>query len=308
MSRNQRFASKNRLRRGSRYPSLKKTSARGAYALNRKKAINTRMRPMVETKKFKDSDLALIITASPSADYGDYTDPRTIQDCEASMTNISPMCCNFGFNGIDGATFLGDNRYHRLVTQKIKFNFPQGENIPITPQEAYLVHGWVLEPLNVSTITSGAIQPELVNPAFLTQYITEQVKEYFNQREDELDWVPAGRTAIKVLGKKIIRPRTNTRSWSSANVGMGAGLDGYPSDYAVIPSSPIYNLTWKINRKAQMYEGPSGGAQGPRPLHFERGNWLPFSVVYQPLFDGQYNISAARLKVSSDSQLYYSDS
>ena len=161
---------------------LKRTSARGAYALDRKKAINRRLRPMVETKKFKDSDLALIITASGSADYGAFTDPRIIQACVASMTNISPMSCNFGFNGIDGATFLGDNRYNRLVTQKIKFNFPQGENIPIVPQEAYLIHGWVLEPLNVSTITSGAVQPLMVNPEYLTKYITEQVKEYFNQR------------------------------------------------------------------------------------------------------------------------------
>ena len=286
---------------------LKKTTKKGAYALNRKKAIGTRLRPMLETKKWKDSDLALIITASGSATYGDYVDPRTIQDCQASLTNISPMCCNFGFNGIDGSTFLGDNRYHRLLSQKIKFHFPQGENIPLVAQEAWLIHGWVTDPINVSTITSGAVQPGLINPAFVTQYLTEQIKEYFNTREDQLDWVPKGRSNIKILGKKLIRPRSNNRAWSSAANSMGSGVDGYPMDGQVVPDSPLYQLTWKMNRKAQMYEGPAGGATGPRPLHFERGNWIPFTVVLQPHFEDQYPSSAGRLKVASDSQLYYTD-
>ena len=37
---------------------LKKTTKKGAYALKSKKAINTKLRPMVETKNWKDSDLA----------------------------------------------------------------------------------------------------------------------------------------------------------------------------------------------------------------------------------------------------------
>ena len=133
---------------------MRKTSKKGAYALNRKKAINTRMRPIVETKNWKDSDLALLMHSS----YGVYPDPRTAQPVTASMANISPMCCNFGFNGLDGSTFIGDNRYARMLQQKIQITFPQGENIPLIPQEAWLVHGWVTEPLNVSTITSGATQ------------------------------------------------------------------------------------------------------------------------------------------------------
>lgn len=293
---------------GAGHGNLKRTTRRGAYNSNRKKAIGIRLRPMVETKKWKDSDLALIITTA-AGNYGQYSDPRTLQDCEASMANISPMCCNFGFNTIDGSGFIGDNRYHRLLSQKVGFVFPQGENIPMVAQEAWLVHGWITEPINVSSITSGAVQPEDVNPAFYTQFITEQVKEYFNQRQDQLDWVPKGRSNIKVLGKKLIRPRSNNRAWSSANVAMGAGLDGYPSDGAVIPDSPIYNLTWKINRKAQMYDGPAfpAAALVPDQLLFERGNWIPFSIVFQPHFEDQYPASASRLKVQSDSQLYYTD-
>lgn len=289
--------------------SLKKTSKKGAYALNRKKAIGTRLRPMLETKKWKDSDLALIVTsASPGNPYGDYVDPRTIQDCQASLSNLSPMCCNFGFNGIDGSTFIGDNRYHRLLSQKLKFHFPQGENIPMIAQEAWLIHGWVTEPINVSTISSGAIQPGDVKPAFYTQYITEQVKEYFNERIDQLDWVPKGRSNIKILGKKLIRPRSNNRAWSTAANSLGAGTLGYPLDGQVIPDSPLYQLTWKINRKAQMYEGPANLTAGqPSPLQFERGNWIPFTVVYQPHFEDQYPASASRLKVASDAMIYYTD-
>lgn len=285
---------------------MKKTTKKGAYAINKKKAISTRLNPIRETKKWKDSDLALIITSSTSADYGVYVDPRVSQKINASMANLSPMCCNFGFHGLDKNTFIGGSRYARFLNQKIQFQFPTGENIPIEPQEAYLVHGWVLVPLNVSTITSGAIQPELVNPEFLTKYITEQVKEFYNTSEDLLDWVPKGRSTIKVLGKKLIRPRSNTRSWSSANVGMGAGLDGYPSDGAVIPNSPVYNLSWTQRRKQQMFEGPSGGLAGPRPLYFESGNYLPFTIVYQPTFNDE-SYEASRLSVTSDSIIYYSD-
>ncbi len=285
---------------------LKKTTKKGAYAKNRKNAISTRLAPIRETKKWKDSDLALIITSSVSADYGTFVDPRTPQKVNASMGNLSPMCCNFGFHGLDKNSFLGGSRYATYLNQKVQFIFPSGENIPIEPQEAYLIHGWVLVPLNVSTITSGAIQPELVNPEFLTQYITEQVKEFYNQAEDNLDWVPKARSTIRVLGKKLIRPRTNTRSWSSANVGMGAGLDGYPSDGAVIPNSPVYNLSWTQKRKQHMFEGPSGGAAGPRPLYFESGNYLPFTIVYQPTFDTD-SYEASRLSVVSDSIVYYSD-
>lgn len=294
-------------RRRSDRGNLKKTTKKGAYALNRKKAIRTRLMPLMETKSWKDSDLALIITASSSASYGDYADPRTSRPINASMANISPMCDKFGFNGLDGSTFMGDNRYHKLLSQKICFQFPQGENIPLVLQEAWLIHGWVLDPLNVSTITSGAVQPELVNPAFMTQYITEQVKEWFNERNDILDWVSKNRSTIKVLGKKLIRPRSNNRAWTSAANSLGAGVDGYPQDGQVIPDSPLYQLTWKMNRKAQMYEGPAGGATGPRPLHFEKGNWLAFSVVYQPNFEDQYPAAASQLHVRSDSKIYYND-
>lgn len=291
---------------------LKRTTRKGAYALNRKKAIGTRLRPMVETKKWKDSDLGLIVTnVSPGEPYGEWPDPRIPRPLTMSMSNISPMCCNFGFNGIDGSMFLGDNRYHRMMQQKIKITFPQGENIPLVPQEAWLIHGWVLEPLNVSTITSGAVQPTMVTPAFLTTYITEQVKEYFNQREDVLDWVPKGRSSIKVLGKRLIRPRSNTRAWSTAANSLGATTTGYPADGQVIPDAPLYKITWRMNRKAQMYEGPvhSGDTStGPSPLHFERGNWLPFSVIFQPEFDQQYpSEGPSRLYVSWDTQLYYTD-
>lgn len=291
---------------------MKNTTKKGAYALSRKKAIGRRLRPMLETKKWKDSDLGLIVTnVSPGEPYGEWPDPRTPQPITAPMGNCSPMCVNFGFNGIDGSMFLGDNRYHRMLQQKLKISFPQGESIPTNPQEAWLIHGWVLEPLNVSTITSGAVQPTDVTPAFLTQYITEQVKSYFNERKDLLDWVPKGRTSIKVLGKRLIRPRSMNRAWSTAAHSLGGDpTTGYPSDYQVIPDSPLYKLTWRINRKAQMYEGPvhSGDTStGPSPLHFERGNWLPFTVVYQPEFDQQYPEDSARLYVSWDSQLYYTD-
>jgi hypothetical protein len=263
---------------------------------------------MVETKNWKDSDLALLMHSS----YGVYPDPRTAQPITASMGNISPMCNNFGFNGLDGSTFIGDNRYARMLQQKIQITFPQGENIPIVPQEAWLIHGWVTEPLNVSSITSGAVQPEDVTPAYLTQFLTEQVKEYFNERNDVLDWVPKGRTNIKVLGKTLIRPRSNNRAWSTAANSMGAGIDGYPSDGQVISDSPLYRLNWKFSRKQQMYEGPPGPGASmpsvPSPLHFERGGWIPFSVIYQPKFDDQYPSTASNLQVRSDSKFYYSDS
>lgn len=288
---------------------MKKTTKRGAYGSKAKKNINTRMRPMIETKAWKDSDLALLMT-HPS--YGDYNDPRTAQPVTASMANISPMCNLFGFNGLDGSTFLGDNRYGRMLQQKIQITFPQGENIPLIPQEAWLIHGWVTEPMNVSTITSGATQPEDVTPAFYTQYITEQVKEYFNERNDVLDWVPKGRSAIKVVGKKLIRPRSNNRAWSSAANSLGAGIDGYPQDAQVISDSPLMKLNWSITRKQQMYEGPAGGGSSapstPSPLHFEKGGWIPFTVIYQPKFEDQYPAEASQLKVRSDSKFYYSDS
>jgi len=292
---------------------LKKTTKRGAYSTDRKKAINTRMRPMVETKNWKDSDLALIVgMATPGDPYGLYPDPRNKQAIDYSMGNISPMCNNFGFNGLDGSTFIGDNRYARMLQQKVQISFPQGENIPLVPQEAWLIHGWVTEPLNVSTITSGAIQPSAVTPAFLTQYLTEQVKEYFNERNDVLDWVPKGRSNIKVLGKKLIRPRSNTRAWTTAANSLGAGVSGYPADAQVISDSPLYVLNWNFHRKQQMYEGPPGPGSSqpstPSPLHFERGGWIPFSVIYQPKFEDQYDATPSRLQVRSDSKFYYSDS
>lgn len=300
-------------RKRSRRPArtLKNTTKKGAYALRRKKAIGRRLRPMVETKKWKDSELgALVTAASPGNPYGVWPDPRTKRICDLSMSNISPMCCNFGFNGIDGSTFLGDNRYHRMMQQKIQVTFPQGEYIPMVPQEAWLIHGWVTEPLNVSNITSGAVQPTDVTPAFLTQYITEQVKHWFNERIDLLDWVPKGRSSIVVLGKRLIRPRNNNRAWTSAANSLGATISGYPADGQVIPDSPLYKITWRMNRKAHMFEGPAGPGDtstAPGPLHFERGNWLPFSVIYQPNFDQQEDDTDYRLQVSWDTQLYYTD-
>jgi hypothetical protein len=142
--------------------------------------------------------------------------------------------------------------------------------------------------------------------------LTEQVKEYFNERNDVLDWVPKGRSNIKVMGKKLIRPRSNTRAWSSAANSLGVNDDGYPQDAQVISDSPLYVLNWNFHRKQQMFEGPPGPGSSqpttPSPLHFERGGWIPFSVVYQPKFEDQYPAEASRIKVRSDSKFYYSDS
>lgn len=299
---------------------LKNTTRRGAYRPAKKAAISRRLNPLRETKKMTDSDLAATINGGGLLT--PFPDPRTAQDLTSIFANTSPMCYNFKTLGVTDDRMCGSSCYMRFLNQKLKVTFPQGDNIPIVPQEAWLYWGWVKERIDTTEVTDAAgnplpNNPDNVTPEYVLARITEALKPNFNERNDELQFLSKGSNNFTVSGKILIKPRKNTTSWTAFGQCMpgdttgGAGLPPYPNDSAVVDDSRVYNISWRCKHKIHHEEGPSfqswQGFPGGDKLYHQHTRWLPYSFIWQPNFAQQYPESDSRLKVSADACCWYSD-
>lgn len=284
---------------------LKKTTAKGAYRPARKKQINKRMRPMVETKKRIQSVIAV-----GTAPYG-IPNQLTIDQMQIGPTHPNyvvnlPWSFLSQNQGVGNDTMLGSNIYSRFLKQKYEFTF--GQETSHTPGygnpcEYFLIHGWCTVPLNRSQFTDPSLAT--FDRSKMTAHVDEQVRQYFDNENDMLSFDSKFRSGIKIISKRAIkqnvRPLTLARQvvvsgYEGGNINLQGGI------------APIYmSCSWPTKRKIHYTPGATDtGDPLDTSFFYPNWSWIPFSLIYSP--NAKEGNTTSGIKFQTDNAHYYSDS
>lgn len=301
---------------------LKKTTRRGAYKPARKKAWGKRRRPFVETKAIDD-----LLVAGKAGVLGEGAlddtlrnpvNPLEISNGTTGAPNtltMLPINSFFGMQpGFTSSDMIGDNVFSRYLKCKLEFELPSNDKIIRHPCDVYLVHGWVTLPMGLNYNTTPE-QNDLTRTQ-LNEHILNQLKQYFNQRSDKLQYTSKRQNNIKILGYRKLKPNNNN------NLGGSSGpiVNNLATGGAVITGAggpPLINMScsWPMNRKVIYYSGKSNLSNPVNNFGFLYPNfsWLPFCCVYNPTADEFLSTIYAttgepKIKVRYNSKHYFSDS
>lgn len=295
---------------GGKQPMLKQ-SRRGAYKSNVKSQMVMRRAPIVETKQRVHSDVAQI-NGFPVESGGNIANPlnwRSLAPDDA-FTNVPLRSWTRISHGFGENQVIGNSLFSKYLNFKVQVRFPDGKDIlwpdgeggTLTipnkmiekPTKLYLVCGWITESLNYPL--SDDTSPSLPAQADATQtaidsYITQQLKPFFDDDEDKLQFRPKQTTNIKIekyvkiapnLDKAIATQATPYQQWSN-NLGENVN--------AIEPHGSIPDVyrSWstKTNRKLPLTQGVDAPFSTDKQNLFPNNSWIPFAVIYNPDYESQ---------------------
>lgn len=318
-------------RKGTSKPSdirkyMKKTTKKGAYRKPVKKVMQKRRAPFVETKNRTHEELGLItadVDPQPTAANlkNWITNPMptgadVLVDNDDAYTHFvmqSFLSMSRGFNENE---MIGNSVYGRYLNAKFQFTFPRDTQGWTVPVDLELIHGWVTVPIGNTSVTrvgTGAapINIDTWTRSNTSSYISEKVKEFFNERRDKLQWIPKQITGLNILKRQKIRPNLN----KSLSVQITPVGDNGTTMVGSLPD--VYkNLSWKINRKIHYVTGTSpaavqqGSPADAQQFCYPNHSWLPFVVLFNPNFAEIAGAGGDNTKISvrHNNIFYYSDS
>lgn len=290
---------------------MKKVGKRGAYNKNVKSQMVMRRAPLVETKQRVHSDVAQI-NGYPVESAGNITNPlnwRSLAPDDA-FTNIPLRSWTRISQGFGENQCIGQSIFSKFLNFKLEVRFPDGKDIlwpdgeggTLTipnkmiekPTKLYLVCGWITAPMNypLSDDTSPSLpaQSDATQTA-LDAYITQQLKPFFDDDEDKLQFRPKQTTNIKIekyvkispnLDKAIGSQATPYQQWSN-NLGENVN--------AIEPHGSIPDVyrSWsvKTNRKIPLTEGLETTFPVDKQNLFPNNSYVPFAVIYNPQYEFQ---------------------
>lgn len=271
-----------------------------AYRSSRKKRMMIARAPLVETKSRTGEEMAIQLNDSLVL-----PDPTTPQDIpvDDAVTQMPLDPYNWMSQGLGEDQMIGLSVYSKYIKQKLQFTLPTGANAIDFPCNLYVVHGWIKNPFARTSSTTPS-----ATDATYSQFnhdIFVQLKEFFDEKEDKLRFIPKANNQIKILGYKKLRPNRNQSIAPPTQV-FGTSL--VPSGYKTAGAfGPInVSLTWRVMRKVHYTPGPS---HPNLPYFYNNESWRPFSVLYNPDFAQWATYpNTGPIKVASNTCHWYSDS
>lgn len=291
---------------------MKKVGKRRAYKKNVKNQLVTRRAPIVETKQRVHSDIALVNGYNPGAD--NLVNPlnwRTLVVDDA-FTNIPLRSWTRISNGFQDYQCIGTSIFSKFLNMKMQLRFPRGEMISLPdsqtppvnydvknvmiqhPTKVYLVCGWITEsmnyPIDNQPSPSLPAQANATSDA-LNNYITQQLKPFFDDDEDKLQFRPKATTNIKIEKYVNLAPKLNqaigTQAIPSQNWRDPALAPAWTTD--AHGSIPDVARSWstKTNRKMALTQGQNTTYTSDGQNLFPNNSWVPFAVIYNPDYQAQ---------------------
>lgn len=293
---------------------VKKKTKAGAYKKKAVKQAVIRRNPMVETKR-RTHGVITALNASqagvPSANYPDHVGVGTTIPNDDGITVLDLASYYRNSHGFEEWNVIGDTLFSKWLKLKISFQFPSGTDMIVNPVRLYLITGWVTAPSNFTNNTvpteSGATRGDLM------AHITEQVKEFFDQKEDFLRFREKTTSAFKQLKWQRIVPNLNQSI--AAPPGQGLLADETVRTLGAVPDVNR-SFTWKTFRKVHLSQGKETAnatdALNPdiQNLYPNNTNWLPVAIIYNPDFAQMRNADDenTQMIIRYNNIHYYSDS
>lgn len=272
-----------------------------AYKSSRKRRMMIARAPLVETKSRTSEEMALKVDNTAIL-----ADPINFQDIpvDDAITQMPLHPFNWMTQGLGEDEMLGLSVYSKYIKQKLQFKLPSGTNAINFPCNLYLIHGWIKSPYARTSNTN----PDSTTATY-QQFNTDvfnQLKEFFDEREDKLRFIPKANNQIKILGYKKLKPNRN-QSISPPTQVFGTSLD--PSGFKTAGANSDINVsvTFRVMRKIHYTPGPT---ISPNLGYFyNNSSWRPFCVLYNPDYaNWQTYPNTGPIKVASNSCHWYSDS
>jgi len=264
---------------------MKKTTRKGAYAPAKKKAMQIRRAPFVETKRQTDEILAGKngeLDGTVKDGIRNPVIPLPISNGVTGNANeltMLPVHTFFNMNkGLETSDMIGSAIYSRYLQARLEFEIPSGAKAIQHPCNLYLIHGWVTAPKNNTLHTTTTVGGQ--TRADLQEYVKNHIDEHFNQRRDKLQWIPKKTSSLKIEGYRKIKPNNN------ANLGVNTMMLNNPNAGGIqtysVGAKPIVNMTcnWRTRRKIHYVLGTS--ETGSVEHNYPNFAWLPFMCVFNP--------------------------
>lgn len=288
---------------------MKKTTRRGAYNKTRKRQMQRRRAPFVETKTVDDRDIQATFPLSKpnntGVEYKNYT---------TQLVNMNPDSFILKNQGIGESECIGQSVFARYLKMKISIQFPSPNSIktdagetkqaPLHPQRYELIWGFVPAPLSLTPSTTPDSRVETLE--HIHDYINNRVDEYFDSLTDTMDFIPKRTCAIKIIGRKTVRPPLRQISAPYGIVGDTAAAAQQ------VGTTPTYDtsVNWPMMRKVHYEKTSNLDGGNKESALYANWSWLPFCALWNKDY---HAIPAASRSYQTpalmwNSQLWFSDS
>lgn len=298
---------------------LKKTTAKGAYAPAKKKAFRKRRQPFVETKKREHTIIAF---QNDDGGIDPAVDPLYAQQ-PMEWANVPNDDAYTHFNlasyyrmkqGLGEEDMVGDACYSRYLKVKLDLRFPGNMNLMLKPNKLYVVQGWIVAPLNTNAsrgVFGGTgTDSKTTIASDLMLHVSNSVKQFFDQNEDRLRFMPKVTTDVKILRKDLISPNLQSQ------LGLPPSLRGEQGFVGTNGSIPDVHrsYTWTVNRKVHYTQGTGQDGKAKAQDNsseldiqnmYPNNSWIPFLILYSPDFavyknaDGSSNASGSEVNLQA---------
>lgn len=224
--------------------------------------------------------------------------------------------------GLEEWECIGNSIFDKFLNSKFEFRFPDNKEItlystqenevgggvepPGTPYQVvnkmiehptklYLICGWITQnfnaPIDPLVDAQGALIPgqrparDSTSQGQLKQYIINQLKPYFDDSYDKLEFRPRETTNIKIDKYVRIKP----------DLTHAIGTEAIPRRESIqtndvkkaTGSIPDVRKSWssKLNRKVVLTQGMNTTYASDNQNLYRNDSWLPFQVIYNPEYE-----------------------
>lgn len=312
-------------KRGKR--TVKKVTAKTAYNKNVKNQTALRRAPIVETKQRVASDIAHINGYLPGSNsVGNVAQPLNWRSLvtDDAFTLIPINSFYRMSRGLEEWEMIGNTVFSKFLNMKFQFQFPEGKDVTLfstqvnndgqdpvgtpynvlnkmiqQPTKVYLITGWVTQnfncPIQRDVMSNGQPhdgqrpQRDQATQSDLLRYISNQLRPYFDDQYDKLQFRPKETTNIKIDRYTRIKPHHDSAIGTQPTpIVQGVNNQGATVQYAT-GSVPQVNKSWrqKINRKITYSQGQNTSFSNDNQNLYPNDSWLPFAVIYNPDFEAQ---------------------
>ena len=321
---------------------VKKVTKKGAYNKHVKNQMSMRRAPIVETKQRVHSDIAFINGYPAGSGVLNSVNPLNWRPLvvDDAFTLLPLKSYYRNTHGFQDYNVIGNNIFSKYLNMKCQLRFPDGKPITLprphhegdvyTPQnrmiqdptKVYLICGWITQhmnyPIDNDPTPSLPAQSDADGNA-INNYITQQLKPYFDDDVDKLQFRPKETTNIKIekyvqfkprietaIGTKAVPIHTMTYDGTASGSGVASAQD---SNYGPNPlnagANPgnVKSITlahgsipevskshsWKCMKKISLTEGAEVGYPVDKQNLYPNNSWIPFAVIYNPNYEQQLN-------------------
>jgi len=276
---------------------LKKTTKKGAYKKARVKNFNKRLNPFTENKTITEAEM----TGGAGTSY-EIVDPRIYRDVpnDDACTIIMPLPFTSMAHGLYENQMIGNSVFSKYLKMKYLIKFPEYDATSIPPPPAlpvgglpidfpvslFMIHGWITLPVGLTGQTTPVASSW--TRALMETWVSERVRDYYNERDDVLEWIPKVTSNIKILGKRLLRPNRNK---AISLQGRVADLTaGGNATFVAGPLPTVYGTcSWPTFKKVHYtYGSPQIAGEtltDDNLSHsYPNSQWVPFAALYSPNF------------------------